>query len=209
MEKIGDGAEAVVYRKGGAAVKVRPKKAYRHPLLDEALRKSRTRVEARLLQKAREKGAAVPEVLGANERDGTLEIAFLEGRRLRDVLDAKNCGKWCVEAGRQVALLHKANIIHGDLTTSNFIVSSGKLWLIDFGLGFSSERDEDKAVDIHVFKEAMESKHFAFWEQAWNAFLKGYAAQPSVLKRLETLEGRGRYRKLQKKAKASHSEKTL
>jgi len=195
VEKIGDGAEAVVYRRGNAAVKVRPKKAYRHPLLDEALRKSRTRAEARLLQKAKERGAAVPAVLKVDERQGVLEIGFLEGKRLRDVLDAKNCGKRCVQAGKQVALLHKANVIHGDLTTSNFLVSRGKLWLIDFGLGFSSERDEDRAVDIHVFKEAVESKHFAFWEQAWKAFLKGYGSAPDVLKRLETLEGRGRYKK--------------
>jgi len=195
VDKIGDGAEAVVYRNGEAAVKVRPKKAYRHPLLDDSLRKSRTRIEARLLAKAKLKGARVPAVLAVDEKQGTLDIEYLEGKRLRDELGAENCGKWCVEAGKQVALLHAASIIHGDLTTSNFIVSRGALFVIDFGLAFSSHRSEDKAVDLHVFKEALESKHFAFWEQAWNAFLEGYDSAPDVLTRLETLENRGRYKK--------------
>ncbi|MFA4946066.1 MAG: KEOPS complex kinase/ATPase Bud32 [Candidatus Micrarchaeia archaeon] len=194
MEKIGDGAEAVVYRSGNKALKQRPVKAYRHPALDETLRKSRTRIEARLLQKAKEKGIAVPALLAVDERAGTLELEFLAGKRLRDALNAGNAAKWCCEAGRLVSRLHSANIIHGDLTTSNFIVSRDALYVLDFGLAFSSHRFEDRAVDLHVFKEALESKHHEFWCEAWDAFLAGYKGVPETLRRLSVLEGRGRYK---------------
>lgn len=195
MEKIGDGAEAVVHRSGKKAFKRRPVKEYRHPQLDETLRRSRTRIEARLLAKAKEKGASVPAVLAVDERAGVLELEFLEGKRLRDALGAANAAKWCREAGRLVARLHAADIIHGDLTTSNFVVSRDALFVLDFGLAFSSHRFEDRAVDLHVFREALESKHHAFWREGWEAFLAGYKGAPETLRRLEVLEGRGRYKK--------------
>jgi tRNA A-37 threonylcarbamoyl transferase component Bud32 len=40
------------------------------------------------------------------------------------------------------------------------IVSPRGLKIIDFGLSFVSDKVEDKAVDLHLFSEAVESKHF-------------------------------------------------
>ena len=95
--------------------------------------------------------------------------------------------------GKQTALLHKNNIIHGDLTTSNTILSEDKLFIIDFGLGFISTKIEDKAVDLHLIKQALEAKHFQNHTDLFTNFLKTYKDE-EVIKRLEVVEKRGRYK---------------
>lgn len=77
------------------------------------------------------------------------------------------------------------------------ISSPFQIFFIDFGLGFISIKAEDKAVDIHLLKQALEAKHFMHWEILFNEFLKGYKTSKQaekVLERLEIVEKRGRYR---------------
>lgn len=71
------------------------------------------------------------------------------------------------------------------------------IFFIDFGLGFISKKIEDKAVDLHLLKQALEAKHFSHWEILFNEFLKGYKNSKEankVLERLKAVEKRGRYR---------------
>ena len=78
---------------------------------------------------------------------------------------------------------------------SNF--SKGKVFFIDFGLGFHSNKTEDKAVDLHLIKQALEAKHPSIYEKAFSSILEGYKDSPhfsQVLKRLEKVEKRGRYK---------------
>ena len=99
--------------------------------------------------------------------------------------------------GEEVAKLHENDIIHGDLTTSNTLLREDKVYLIDFGLGFISNRNEDKAVDLHLIKQALEAKHFNHYEKFFNAVLEGYKTSKhhlATLKRLEAVEKRGRYK---------------
>ena len=52
MKKIiGQGAEATVYREWNKVVKQRHPKKYRHPKIDDTLRKFRTRREAKVMEK--------------------------------------------------------------------------------------------------------------------------------------------------------------
>ena len=44
------------------------------------------------------------------------------------------------------------------------ILKNGKVYFIDFGLGFFSNKTEDKAVDLHLLKQALESKHYQIFE---------------------------------------------
>ena len=70
-----------------------------------------------------------------------------------------------------------------------------KLYFIDFGLSFFSKKIEDKAVDIHVFEEALESTHYLYAEQFFEAFLKGYKNcedYEKVLERMDVVRSRGR-----------------
>ena len=40
------------------------------------------------------------------------------------------------------------------------ILVEDKIYFIDFGLGYISNKTEDKAVDLHLLKHALEAKHF-------------------------------------------------
>jgi len=72
-----------------------------------------------------------------------------------------------------------------------------KIFFIDFGLGYISKKIEDKAVDIHLLKQALEAKHFKNWEVLFKSFLKGYSKSKDykeVIERLKKVEARGRYK---------------
>ncbi|RMD67048.1 Kae1-associated serine/threonine protein kinase [Candidatus Pacearchaeota archaeon] len=195
------GAEALLVKRGERLIKRRIKKGYRLRELDEKLRKLRTRAEARLLARAIEKaGINVPKVLKVDEGAKEIEMEFVKGKRLSDWLDSlESWEKVCMEIGRNIAALHEQDIVHGDLTTSNMILSlDGKLYFIDFGLGFGNARVEDKAVDLHLIKQALEAKHFTNWEKFFAKIIEGYkeASKNSekVLARLNKVEARGRYK---------------
>jgi Kae1-associated kinase Bud32 len=65
--------------------------------------------------------------------------------------------------GEAIAQLHNHNIVHGDLTTSNMLVTpkgdETDIVMIDFGLSFSSVSIEDKAVDLYVLERCFTSSH--------------------------------------------------
>ncbi len=197
---ITQGAEAILIKKNNFVIKDRIKKSYRLEVIDKKLRKSRTKREAKLLEKVASI-INVPKVIETNKKD-KIKISFISGKRLSDFLDKlKKPKKICKQIGIQTALLHNLNIIHGDLTTSNMILNKGKnfkIYFIDFGLSFVSTRIEDKAVDIHLFKQALVAKHFKSWEKLFKAFLIGYKSKSidfkKILEQLKKVESRGRYK---------------
>ena len=73
-----------------------------------------------------------------------------------------------------------------------------QIFFIDFGLSFHSQKYEDKAVDIHLIKQALEAKHFKNWKTLYKEFLNGYSKESKeekiILKQLEKVERRGRYK---------------
>ncbi len=199
MKLIAEGAEASIYSDQGRIVKKRHRKGYRIPELDEKLRTFRTKREAKILERLSAMDVAVPKLISADEKTTTMEMEFIEGEKVRDVLSGGNCEKICEKAGEMIGTIHGNNIIHGDLTTSNMIIDrKGKLHFIDFGLGFFSEKAEDKAVDFHLLKQALNSSHSRIAERCFAAVVKGYkktnGSSGDILKRLEKVEGRGRYK---------------
>ncbi len=199
MKKIiSQGAEATIYLDQKKIIKDRIEKKYRIKELDEKIRKSRTKKEAKLLVKAKEKRINVPKLLKQNKF--SLEIEYLEGIKLSEKLDyfQKNKSKKIMTSlGKEIAKLHDEDIIHGDLTTSNVIILEDKPYVIDFGLGFISKRIEDRAVDLHLIKQALEAKHWKNYEDHFSSFLEGYKFSKDFQKTLEQLkkvESRGRYK---------------
>lgn len=192
MKELFRGAEAVVYEDRGAIVKDRPKKGYRSAELDGLLRKKRTRAEAHILREARRNGIDVPQVLG--EEAFSLRLEKIAGKRAKDAI-SENVA---IKAGEALGKLHSANIVHGDFTPANIIVSREKLHVIDFGLAFFSQRAEDKAGDLHLFKESVKASFPARAESLWTALLEGYKTRYSgaeeAIKILRTIEKRGRYK---------------
>lgn len=198
MQTIARGAEAVLYiGENGNLVKERVSKGYRLREIDEALRKKRTRSEAKLLREARRAGATTPQII--SEGAFTIEMDFVDGKKIKDVLDLKNMKGICAKIGESIGKLHSSSIIHGDLTTSNMLLKAGKIYFIDFGLGFHSQRTEDKAVDLRLLKQALDSTHFGVAEKAWRIILKAYqnncSDAPAAIRALAEIEKRGRYAK--------------
>jgi len=195
------GAEAIIYKLNKKVVKDRIPKSYRHPVLDLKLRNRRTKSESKILSKAA-KIITVPKLLSDPKPQGRIiHMEYIPGKRLSDHLDSLNPTEikhTCKQIGKNIAKLHNAGIIHGDLTTSNMILKENKVYFIDFGLGFHSDRIEDKAVDLHLIKQALEAKHPKIYEKAFKAVLTGYKAiskhTQQTLTRLQKVERRGRYK---------------
>ena len=194
MEFISQGAEARIYREKKGILKHRVKKSYRHPHIDDGLRKARTRREAKIINKLVGLGFPAPKLIACDDKE-RIVMEEIKGPRLRDVLEKKDYVKLSEEIGRKLAVMHNNHIIHGDLTTSNMILKK-EIYFIDFGLSSVSHKIEDKAVDLHLLKQALESKHYRVWEKCFDAVLKAYAKEAKqskeILQRLEQVEGRGR-----------------
>src|SRR3990167_9256914 len=200
------GAEAEIILKNKFIIKRRVPKSYRLKELDEKIRKLRTRSESKILEKA-SKIIPVPEVIKADENKKEIILEFIDGRKLSDFLDKfqlKKQKEICVEIGSNIAKLHDTDIIHGDLTTSNMICDSASLhthrsriFFIDFGLGFISHKIEDKAVDLHLLKQALTSSFPLLSKDVFNKILDGYKESKNyneVIERLKKVEKRGHYK---------------
>ena len=163
LKLIQQGAEAKIFldTSKNLIIKDRISKSYRHPNLDAQIRKRRTKSETKLLEKASKIiNCPVPEKSKSFDK---IILPYIQGKKLSEHLDDFTLEKQkeiCREIGESVAKLHKNDIIHGDLTTSNMILQKEKIYFIDFGLGYISKKIEDKAVDLYLLKQALEAKHF-------------------------------------------------
>lgn len=198
MKLLSIGAEAMVSadEKAHEVIKLRQPKRYRIKALDDKIRLQRLRREAKVMETLHELNVQVPRLLSVSEKESTIRMQLIEGEKVKNVLDKDNYAKICHEIGKNMGIMHSSNIIHGDLTTSNMVWRSGKLFLVDFGLSLFSNKDEDKAVDLHLFKQALKSSHSRIAGKCFAAAIKAYKKSNSgwkeVVKRLEKVEGRGR-----------------
>jgi len=201
------GAEAHLYREEWYGLEVvrkyRLPKAYRVPQLDSEIRHARTVREARLMHAAAMSGVPTPSIYFIDSDSSTIIMQFIEGIVLKDVVDSLDEEKResiFHRVGQQIALLHQNDIVHGDLTTSNMILTpSEKIFLIDFGLGDFTSSIEDKGVDIHLMRRALDSAHFKHSSECFGAVVNGYRTalgdeqSNQVLNRVKEIEMRGRY----------------
>lgn len=257
LTPIYQGAEALLYKttflspSQPAALKIRPSKPYRHPILDRRLTRARILQEARCLQKLVKEGVSVPALLGvdwepsAGDGSSWLVMEWIEGEPVRVILEKWEAYLKGIERekglglgegvqgseeekvrglmrriGRAVGGLHRAGVIHGDLTTSNLMLRplgsadttgtieerdqastsmAGEVVMIDFGLAMQSSQDEDRAVDLYVLERAFGSSHprtERFFEEVLVGYKESYKGAVSALKRLEDVRMRGRKRSM-------------
>ncbi len=193
------GAEAILRFESERVLKERVRKGYRNESIDVKLRKERTRIEFRILKKLYEKGIPCPKPLEIDEKKALLIMERIKGKRVRDVLNQGNVKEIARRMADIIADMHNQGIVHQDLTTSNFLINDSKrVFIIDFGLSFFSEKVEDKAVDIHLLERAIESKHpevnKAFMEAFWEEYSERCKNTEEIAKRLKKVEKRGRYK---------------
>lgn len=202
MKLIKKGAEADIYltlwNEKKSILKIREKKDYRNPILDRRIREQRTIRESSIMADVKSFGVCSPLVYYVDTKMCRIYMQHMKGTLVRD-LSNKKMIKACQEIGKIVGKLHKNGIMHGDLTTSNFLSLNNKVFVIDFGLAQRTDKIEDHAIDLRLFKEILNSAHAKIMEKAWAEFLKDYkkvVGSPRynrVLSQVAVIESRGRY----------------
>ncbi|KAH9987063.1 kinase-like domain-containing protein [Russula vinacea] len=224
---------------GGAPVllKHRFSKRYRHSTLDASLTRARVAGEARALLRCLRCGVSVPGLRFVDAANGVLGIEWVNGRSIRFLLGSGDEGEEAdgnedgvvvvdeeplaeygvtkealmIMVGTEIAKMHLADIVHGDLTTSNMMLrhppsindlpqGTQQLVLIDFGLAYTSSLTEDKAVDLYVLERAFASTH-PDSSPLFDRVLEGYKGKTgrewtAIGRRLEEVRLRGRKRSM-------------
>jgi len=194
QERTVKGAEATVSIEDGRVVKRRHSREYRHPQLDERLRRERTRQEARLTSEARRVGVPTPVVRDVDIARATLVFQRVGERDLRDALTEDRVRT----VARHLAGIHSAGFVHGDPTTRNVRVGDDagntQVFLIDFGLGYYTRDAEDHAMDLHVLSQSLAGTTDSS-DALMGAVESAYSeiGTDVVLDQLREIEGRGRY----------------
>ena len=184
-------------------LKKRVEKRYRISSLDRAIREYRTMHEAEIMHKAKKIGVSTPVVFLVDLPSTTIFMEHVCGQLIRNIL-----GNLSEESrltlfhtiGAETGKLHKGGIIHGDLTTSNMILTENdRICFLDFGLAEHSDETEKRGVDLHLMKRMLVSTHYMFADECFASFLQGYSdtmgigPAKEVVKKAEEIERRGRY----------------
>ena len=207
MILIKKGAEASIYLGEWFGRKVifkrRHPKKYRIPELDREVQMQRTKHEPQIIHRAKIAGVPTPIIYMVDLKEATIIMEFVEGKQVKQILNElsdEDRISLCYKIGKLIGRLHRSGIIHGDLTTSNMILTPhGNIVLIDFGLSELSVELEARGVDIHLMKRALTSTHYKYADECFNAIIRGYEeimgedATREVLNKVKEIERRGRY----------------
>ena len=202
MKLIKKGAEADIYQtvwqNSKAILKIRKIKNYRNSILDSKIRKQRTIKESQIMSQIKSFGIPTPLVYFVNLQKTSILMQEIPGKPIHDLSDSKII-EYSKEIGKLAGRLHKNGIMHGDLTTSNFILFKNTIFVIDFGLSQNTIKSEDHAVDLRLIKEILNSAHAKIMKPAWENFLFGYKSvvgndnYTKILRLVSEIESRGRY----------------
>jgi TP53 regulating kinase-like protein len=207
MVLIKKGAEASLFLEDWHNRKVIMKrrfpKRYRINALDRMIRSQRTMHEPNIIHKAKEAGVPTPIIFMVDVSDANIIMEFVEGKQVKEVLDDVSTEKRASlskQIGKFIGRLHRHGIIHGDLTTSNMILTPySTVVFIDFGLSERSIELEPKGVDLHLMKRTLYSTHYKHAKECFKAVMEGYAESvgkeeaKKVTAKIREIEKRGRY----------------
>jgi len=204
---IKKGAEANLYleewHNRKVIMKRRLPKRYRIQELDKEIRSQRTVHEPHIIHKAKEAGVPTPTIFMVDVAEANIIMEFVEGKQVKQVLNdlpPEERLRLSRHIGGLIGCLHKHGIIHGDLTTSNMILTPyGKVVFVDFGLSERSTELETKGVDLHLMRRAFQSTHYKYARECFEAVMGGYAEvvgeeeAKNVLEKIREIVRRGRY----------------
>lgn len=211
MELYKQGAESKIYsslysnRK--VIVKERFPKHYRNELLDQTIRKERTKAEAKAILKCKQGGLATPVIYSLDLINYKITMENINGQTVNDYLtslkdnrqDDASLINLLMNIGVIVGKMHSIGVFHGDLTTSNMLKKEDDtLVLIDFGLSHFNPSIEDKAVDLYVLERAFISKH-SYFSDLFVTILDGYkngynSNAQTIINQFQNVRARGRKR---------------
>ena len=204
MKLVKKGAEADIYRLSwngrDAILKLRKPKSYRDAQLDLRIRQQRTIKESQTISRVRSLGIPAPLIYLVDTAKSAIVMQYVPGATVQSLPDDLIL-RLSYRMGRMAGKLHKNGVMHGDLTTSNFVYDDTHdvLYMIDFGLSQNTIKPEDHAVDMRLIKEILNSAHAPIMAEAWRNLLRGYARvvggerHARIRQLVSEIEGRGRY----------------
>lgn len=223
-ELLCQGAEGRVYATAfldrPAVVKERLSKKYRVKELDTKINKQRLLQEARCMVRCRRAGIRTPCIFQMDPDNGRMCMERILGQTFKEFLWSNSndyASELCVElaskVGKSIGKMHLAEVIHGDLTTSNIMIddpslscgaikttqTAPEIVLIDFGLGSMTSTIEEKAVDLYVLERAFISTHpgsEALVSRIMESYRFSWGKGTIVLAKLEQVRLRGRKREM-------------
>lgn len=184
-----------------AIFKERKEKKYRHPQLDEQLRRSRTIREVKALTTAIEHGIKVPSIYGIDLGATLIILERIKGPMLSQMIHSNHSMVYPAleNFGEATGRFHSCGLVHGDLTTYNVIWEEDKelVTLFDFGLADFSHETEQRATDLFTLLTTLKGIQPKNFRESFNHFLEGYETTASffeeVENQVEEIALRGRY----------------
>ena len=234
---LSQGAEGKIYigefLSKKCLIKERFKKKYRVEELDKKLTKNRMMNESRNIFRASKLGINIPTLYFIDFIERKIYMEYLENScQLKVILQSiysQNdispykllINKISEDLGNMISKLHTGDLVHGDLTPSNIILTIKEntgsdllnnaekiilekknyddMYLIDFGLSAvtlsTSSSIEDKAVDLYVLKRAIISsnpKSEELFEMAMNIYKNNCTNGEEIIDKYKKVEMRGR-----------------
>ena len=234
---LSQGAEGKIYigefLSKKCLIKERFQKKYRVEELDKKLTKNRMLNESRNILRASKLGIKVPSLYFIDLIERKIYMEYLENScQLKAIIqsiysksDIKPyellINKISNDLGDIISKLHSGDLIHGDLTPSNIILTIkddtssdllnnaenkiienknyDDMYLIDFGLSSvtlsTTSSMEDKAVDLYVLKRAIISsnpKSEELFEKAMNVYQDKCKNGKDIINKYKKVEMRGR-----------------
>ena len=202
------GSESFIYLETFLGKKIilkeRKPKKYRLEELDSELRLHRLRIESRMIKSALNCDIQVPALFSIDLLSFSMGLELVKGKNLGSILfDKKNLDKvankkqFLKDFGIIVSKLHNIDIIHGDLTPLNILISENNtIHIIDFGLSYYSNEIKDKAMDIFILYGSL--KIFPQQnEDLFDMFLEGYKIvhrYDTIIANFNKLTNKGRYK---------------
>lgn len=169
------------------------------------------------MMRARKHGIRTPAIYLVDTVEGKFIMEYVDGKTLNQTIreleavtsssseegskSAEILEELARKTGQMLAKLHDIDTVHGDLTTSNLLVTpEGDLVMIDFGLSYGSNLIEDKAVDLYVLERAISSTHPISTPRFFDLVLESYRAALKnprpVLNKFADVQLRGRKREM-------------
>jgi len=206
-EILAKGAEADIFNDKwldeDVIIKKRIPKTYRIKEIDDKIRKGRTKKEAKLLSNVKRIGVSSPILYDIDLAKQSIIMEKIDGELLKSFLanSPKVQKDLITDIGHNISLMHQNDIIHGDITSSNIMLSNDKVVFIDFGLGRYSNLIEDKCVDLIVFKKSLQSIDYKIADDIFNNVLTSYVNsydnkdinKNRIIEKIAEIEARGRY----------------
>lgn len=185
-------------------IKERKPKKYRDINLDSELRIQRIKTESKMIKTCLNYNILTPTLFNVDLLSFSLEMEKIDGKNLAKLLsneilnpEFENNLILLKKFGEIVGKLHNIEIIHGDLTPTNILVTNTKkMYVIDFGLSYFSNEIKDKAMDLFIlfgsFKIYLQEK-----TEFFSMFLEGYKISSDyekVMIQFDKLTNKGRYK---------------